>query len=283
VRSVPAGIAVRNLAAIRAIHDEAGGDDAETLARLFEDGRLEDDGTLLGRVGALLEATAHRWLPGRSTVLDVPGLHELKGFGDRGFRDELRDPWPGSREQIGHLLTALRLALWPEVVERRRFGLSLRRWVGAPPEMSASEVALRFAIGHEKAPDPGRFDPLMLLKVRRQFRSAGDRDVTAFLRAVREAVRDETFDAALALGRMRRLGVGRGAGNSVEDLTLTLAGYVLAERIRSGSLARRRDIAAWIRAGLCAPRSAEAEALADTRDRSSAGLETPPAPARPSC
>ena len=71
-----------------------------------------DPAAMLGRLDALLDAAAHRWVPGVHTWFDVPGLFELPGFGDRGFRPELQDPWAVTREQIGHLLTALAMAMY---------------------------------------------------------------------------------------------------------------------------------------------------------------------------
>jgi len=242
--------AAQNLARIRQIHEEAERDDAETLARIFEDPGIRSPDGAAGRIGALLDATAHRWLPGRSCFLDVPGLHELSGFSDRGFRTDLRDPWPVSRDQVGHVLTALALFLRPGIVRAKRFGFTLRRLGGADPELSDDEVALRFAIGHEKTSDPGRYDPLMLLKVRRQYRSATTADVHAFREAVRGQVGASLVDLAQLRGDLTSVAVGHGTGNSPQDLTLTALGALLAEDIRSGAISRREDVAAWVRSNL---------------------------------
>ena len=127
--------------------------DLEALALLFEDDSIVDDGTVMGRLGALLRATERRSMPGLQTAIP---------FGDTGFAGErrlggagLRDPWPASRNQVGHFLTAVGLQVAPEVVSRPVpvFG-SIRRVVGAPAAMSDREVALRLTIGHEKVPDP---------------------------------------------------------------------------------------------------------------------------------
>jgi predicted MPP superfamily phosphohydrolase len=128
-------------------------DDLTALQRLFEDDRLDDDGTLAGRLRALLEATDRR---------SIPGLQTAIRFGDRGFAGDRRpggagfkDPWPSSRNQVGHFLTAVRLQFAPEVVRRPIPVLgSIRAIVGAPEDMDDAEVAVRLAIGHEKATDP---------------------------------------------------------------------------------------------------------------------------------
>ena len=96
-----------NLRRIRAIRRGLGRNDAETLARLFTDHRIIDDGTLIGCVCAILEATEHRWFPQILMFMDVPGLYELCGASDRGFRSAFRDPWACGRDQIGHFLTAM--------------------------------------------------------------------------------------------------------------------------------------------------------------------------------
>ncbi len=123
------------------------------LARLFSDDDWRDDGTVAGRLRAVLDATE------RGTI---PGLHTAAPFNDDGFAGDrrlngsvgFRDPWPTSRNQPGHFLTAVSLYIRPEIVSRfiPLFG-SIRRIVGAPEEMSDADVAIRLAIGHEKAPD----------------------------------------------------------------------------------------------------------------------------------
>lgn len=123
------------------------------LARLFADDDWRDDGTVAGRLHAVLDATERG---------SIPGLHTGIPFSDDGFAGDrrlhgsvgFRDPWPTSRNQPGHFLTAVSLYVRPEIVSRfiPLFG-SIRRLVGAPTAMSDADVAIRLAIGHEKAPD----------------------------------------------------------------------------------------------------------------------------------
>ncbi len=127
--------------------------DLEALALLFEDDGIEDDGTVAGRTRALLDATGRKSIPGLQTALP---------FGDTGFAGDrrlggagFRDPWPASRNQPGHFLTAVGLRFAPELVSRPiPFLGTIRTMVGAPVAMSDEEVALRLSIGHEKLPDP---------------------------------------------------------------------------------------------------------------------------------
>lgn len=129
--------------------------DLEALALLFEDDGIRDDGTTMGRVYALLHATERRTIPGLQTAIP---------FGDSGFAEGFRDPWPASRNQVGHFLTALGLRLRPKVVSRPLPLLgSIRAIVAAPPEMSDAEVALRLTIGHEKLGDPPNAVEALLL------------------------------------------------------------------------------------------------------------------------
>ncbi len=241
---------VRNLRRVRRIHVEAGGDDAETLARMFEDDGIPDDGSVEGRLRALLEATEHRWIPWTHTFLDVPGLHEAKGFSDRGFRPEFQDPWPVSRDQIGHILTAVALALNARRLAKTRFGIRVRDLVGAPKDMSNDEVALRLTIGHEKLPDPGRFDPLILWKLRRQFACVTDADVVTFGDALAALGSDTGLDLNRAGQHLAEIAVGDRVGNSIQDLNLSLAGYRLAQLVRDGRFAHREEFAAWVRENL---------------------------------
>lgn len=153
-RTRPRGPAAEaaNKARIRALGAEASSD-LEVLARMFEDDGIVDDGTVSGRLRALLQATGRRTIPGLQTA--VP-------FGDSGFAGDrrpggagFRDPWPASRNQVGHFLTAVGLSFAPDLVSRRIPILgSIRAIVAAPDAMSDAEVALRLAIGHEKVADP---------------------------------------------------------------------------------------------------------------------------------
>src|SRR5215468_7756209 len=139
------GAAMGNKAAIERIRDSASSD-AEALAQMFESSSLSDDGTVAGRLRAVLDATEH---------VAVPGLQTGITFHQSGFRSEYHDPWPSSDNQVGHFLTAVGLSFNPAKVAQSFAGRSLRDWLGADSAMSNEEVALRLCVGHEKAPDPG--------------------------------------------------------------------------------------------------------------------------------
>jgi hypothetical protein len=243
----------QNKGRVHAIYQETGGNDAETLARLFEDATIRHENGLLGRIDALLAATRQQWFPWFRTALDVSGLQEVREAGDRGFRAEFQDPWACSRDQIGHFLTALGLTLYPEQVNLRQLGLPLRRLVGAPKEMSDLEVALRLMIGHEKEPDPYFADPLVLFKVRRQFSSATSDDVAAFRRALAALGTAPVADLEAARRKLDAIEVGEDRGNSWQDLLLSLMGWHMTVRIQEGDITDGTMAAAWIRSNLEAP------------------------------
>lgn len=239
-----------NLGRIRAIRIEAGLDDAEALARLFEDQGIVGDGALEARLRAILLATQQHWLPGHATPLDLPGLREIREAGDRGFRPQFRDPWANSRDQIGHFLTALGLFLYPETVQTRRLGIRVRDWVRSPQDMSDEEVALRFIIGHEKVPDPILGDPRALIQFPKQFTSATAEDVATYRRALEALGAGWRVNLGAAVEILSGIAVGQGRGNSIQDLALSLMACRLGQMIRSGAIRDGAEVAAWIRDNL---------------------------------
>ncbi len=147
------GAVARNRARIRRLAETAPSD-LEALALLWDDDAIVDDGTVVGRLRAILRATERSSIPGLQTRIlfsDTGFAGDQRLHGGKGFRD----PWPSSRNQVGHFLTAVRLQFAPEIVSQPIPLLgSIRRIVGAPAAMSDAEVAARLAIGHEKATDP---------------------------------------------------------------------------------------------------------------------------------
>src|SRR5437660_360784 len=140
-----------NRARITAIREDSL-HDAEALASIFNDGVIIDDGSVAGRLRAILEATESRVVPGLQTGIE---------FHDNGFRGDrnpggqgFKDPHLSSNNQVGHFLTAVGLSFNPTKLTERFFFQSLRDWLGIPVSMTDNEAALRLVIGHELAPDP---------------------------------------------------------------------------------------------------------------------------------
>jgi hypothetical protein len=280
-----------------AIRHQASGNDAEALARLFEDRALRDGdgddaaGSAASRLRTILEATERRL---------IKGLHTALPFGDQGFRGDrvrggagLRDPWEPSRNQVGHFLTAVGLAFRPEILAEPVFGLPMRTWLGADPTLSDERVGKRLTVGHELSPDPGVLRgalagalagavvPLVsslrgpsaalavpvgsalgglagalaqqFLGFRRQYQQATDADEHAFDQALAALGQGPVLDQGAAEAALRplldKIDVNS-RGNSYQDLRLSLLGWWLGDAIRRGTITRRDQVAAWVRAHL---------------------------------
>lgn len=275
-------------ARIVAIRDEANQDDAEALARLFEDPAFPDDGSAAARLRTILDATERRLIKGLQTRLP---------FSDLGFRGDrarggsgLRDPWEPSRNQVGHFLTAVGLAFRPEIVAEPVLGRSMRSWLGPDPALSDEQVGKRLTVGHELAQDPGviggaligalagalvpsalgvdgRAAALLgaafgglagalaqqLLGFHHQFHRAADEDVDAFDSALAALGPGPSLDLDAAEAALRPLFEKidvHSRGNSYQDLRLSLLGWWLGTAVRRGSVTGGDEIAAWVRAHL---------------------------------
>jgi hypothetical protein len=219
------GRAARNRARIAAIRDGAP-TAVEALARMFTDDRIADDGTVPGRLRAILAATENRF---------VPGLHNGMKIGLSGFREEYQDPWESSSDQVGHFLTAVRLCIFPGFLSNPLFPLLLGR-------RRDDDLPLRLAIGHEKAPDPpGRITGLRTLctslsRLRAQCRAATAEDIDSF-----------------RAGNLDDIQVGTGVGNSTADLRLSYIGWSFGQTFREGQFRSNQEIAAWVRSVLGGP------------------------------
>ncbi len=241
---------VANARRIREIRQEAGGNDAEALARFFLDDTIIGTDGLTGRVKALLESTEQHWFTDVRSWMDLPGLQECKGFSDNGFRPEFQDPWFNSCDQAGHFLTAIGLSLYPQQLRRAKFWVRMRDWLGAPKDMDDEEVALRLIIGHEKYPDPYKPDPFVLPKVRAQFAAATAEDTAAFRAAIACLGPDLQLDLGCMDEYLAPIHVGSGRGNSLQDLRLSCAGYCFVQLLRSGRLKTRQEAGEWVRRNL---------------------------------
>ena len=197
---------------ITAIRDKSSSD-VEALARMFTDAKIKDDGTIPGRVHVILDATEHRVIPGLQTGIK---------FKQSGFRKEFHDPWKSSINQVGHFLTAVRLAFDPGVVTHNPILLTI---LGA---WGDKEIPLRLIIGHEKEPDPGIFE--MSVGFKAQYRSTTETDIKNF-----------------KAGNLGAIKVGKGKGNSMADLLLSHKGWVMGRWIAKGLFKTKEEIADWIR------------------------------------
>lgn len=209
-----------NRARIWAIRDAAP-TAVEALARMFTDQQIEDDSTVSGRVHAILMATEHPF---------VLGLHTGAKIGVTGFRPAYEDPWKQSADQVGHFLTAVRLAFDPRFLALPVFPLVLGGW-------GHRDRALRLMVGHEKAADPAAIDqisPRVIIDVlrcfRRQYQAATDQDIANF-----------------CAGKMDTITLGTGLGNSLADLLLSYQGWLFGQWVKEGRFKTCEEAAGWVR------------------------------------
>lgn len=186
--------------------------DVEALARTFTDKQIVDNGTIAGRVNAIMAATEHTFIPGLQTGIE---------FGQTGFRKEFLDPWESSQNQVGHFLTAVRLGFDPDFASNFLFLAILDAWGDA-------DIPLRLIIGHEKEPDPGIFNIFEGFK--KQYKATTEEDIKNF-----------------KAGNLDKIKVGTGKGNSMADLILSHKGWLLGRWIAKGQFKTKGEIADWIR------------------------------------
>jgi hypothetical protein len=185
--------------------------DVDALAEMFTDPNIKDDGTLEGRFKAIFRATEH-WV--------IPGLQTGISFGFSGFKEEFHDPWPSSRNQVGHFLTAVRLAMDTSVTNNLVLIAILGAWFD-------DERALRLIIGHEKRADPGALE--MSVGFREQYKSTTEADIENFKK-----------------GDLHKIIVGTGKGNSMADLKLSHKGWLLGRMVVEGKMKSKEQVARWI-------------------------------------
>jgi RHS repeat-associated protein len=143
-----------------------------------------------------------------------PGLYFSETFDDSGFKKEFRDPNSGSRNQVGHFLTAA--------------GISYR----ASDNPFAQPIGLSIVIGHEMYPDPEGIDYLTFVKQGWAGRSPNIHQL--FLSG-----ENRNFKIIMEAGK-------NGNGNSIQDLRLSYQGWKFGNAIRNGSIKSRNDAANWI-------------------------------------
>jgi hypothetical protein len=218
--------------------------DVERLVGMFGGSKTIPATTALERV---LDYTRSPGLEGRL------GVQFGVKFGDTGFREEFRDShlyaeqWGMSyldSNQVGHFLTAASL--------------------GYKPVLGRESISLIPIIGHEKVSDAGLSrsttsgpvgDPFALSE---QI-AAGMVGYLSSEGIVFEVActsdKDESYE-------MRDIGLGiilgsgdlaKRRGNSMEDLHLSVKGWIMGQMIANGELKTNRDVADWLTTNLAAP------------------------------
>ncbi len=220
--------------------------DLEFLARLFEDDRITDTATgneLADRLNTILTASAD---PGNGGVTHFSGIYA--GVTDKGFRTAFQDPFPGkSDNQVGHFTTAVDMGFRPS----QAFSLVPKfirdQATDGSPFPPDETICVRLIVGHEQVPDDAT------LAFARQAASPSNGEIVDFFRAsdlVTAGTNQALGPTRLALSRIE---IGKGQGNSFQDLQLSLFGFKFGKMIRTGTLTTRPQAAQWIRTNLGEP------------------------------
>ncbi|MCR9144617.1 MAG: TIGR04388 family protein [bacterium] len=162
---------------------------------------------------------------------------------DAGFAPEFQDPHESSRRQVGHFLTAVKLAFVPEETVTWKM-----RTIAKDFSSSDEELALQAIVGHELAPDSEYGGMIQPGHYTRQFERAQNNPeaVQAFSDAY-NALGPKGNNWAAAERQLAKIPIVRSQrGNSREDLRLSLAGYWLGRQIREGNIVNSQQAANYI-------------------------------------
>ncbi len=247
----------------REIHNQNGGNAAQTLISAFTDSQITDQRSgARGRFRTILNLTSS------SSITPVHfNAHTIRGTGDSGFRREFRDSVEfhpdvngadiplhrSSSNQIGHFLTAahmgFQVAGWRRTIEADR---QFRRdhpilWAlsrsggghggGDPMASLYANISINFraAIGHELVPD-----------------SAGSGSGGGATGAIAAASAADV--ANFENDRLDRIAINSSqAGNSYQDLYLTRVGFLFGQRVEEGFFANEAEAAEWLELMLVSP------------------------------
>jgi hypothetical protein len=217
--------------------------DVERLVGMFGGSKTIPATTALERVLAYTQSPG---LKGRF------GVQFGAEFGDTGFREEFRDShlyaeqWGMSyldSNQVGHFLTAVRLGYNP---------------------VENEDLSIGLIIGHEKVSDAGwsgggwsgqAGDAAALTE---QI-GAGMIGILSSEGVVFEVActsdKHESYEQRdTGLGLILGSGdLAKRRGNSMEDLRLSVKGWIMGQMIASGELKTNRDVADWLTTNLAAP------------------------------
>jgi RHS repeat-associated protein len=174
--------------------------DADALVTMFTSDKIPGN-TPVERLNVILDATSN----GPFTHFAIP-------FGDSGFKNELRDPWPDdSGNQVGHFLTAVDI------------GYNLDNPVG-----------LSAIVGHEMYSDDPAWSIPAQLRLGLTNPSARDLFTTGT---------DDAFQQILNSGSGP---LENRTGNSMEDLRLSYLGWTMGRLYRQGFFTSHASVGRWL-------------------------------------
>ena len=216
--------------------------DLEFLAQLFEDSTVNDSGSgneLQKRLVTILEASTDGSNGGITHFTKIFG-----GCQDRGFRSAFQDPYPSSRNQVGHFMTAVDMGfrptktygVIPALVRKTMLDSTTQSFL--PVE---ERVCMALIVGHEQVSDTtwqANFFAGFAASVA---------DVEKFFRALDTVGLDPDLGLNQSKTALSAIPIGSGVGNSFQDLHLSLYGYKLGKFIRVGSMTKCSAASQWIR------------------------------------
>ncbi|GAB1471724.1 hypothetical protein MASR2M66_26020 [Chloroflexota bacterium] len=182
--------------------NNASDNSVEDLANLFISDSLTGDSPQ-ERLNAILNGTRNG-----------TGLYFSETFDDKGFKMEFKDPNAGSRNQVGHFLSAASLA---------------NKTYGNPV---AEYAALSLIIDHEMYPDPTNINFAAFLK-------QGWSGLSNNLHQHFLTGEEENFKIIMTASK-------NGNGNSIEDLRLSYQGWIFGRSVKNGTIKTRDDAGKWI-------------------------------------
>ena len=213
------------------------------LALMFGDPDI-DDSAVSSELGDRLDTILTASASGAAGLLHFGGI--LSGWQERGFWRGFKDPVARSNNQWGRFLTAVHLGYRPEkgfmfAHSQSSFGTFYGSVSGVP---LFEGICCRLIVGHEQVGDDK--DQASI----RQFLSPDDGEVRKFYTAVGRLGSGD-IDMNLVSSLLTGIKIGKGQGNSKQDLMLSLCGYKFGTLIRKGTLMRLKEGSSWVRSNLC--------------------------------
>jgi hypothetical protein len=175
-------------------------------------------------------------------ILGGPNL--CRQFEDQHYYEDPRFQWgPGPSYQMSHFLTAVALAYDTTHTNRRASGVAGARLLFGGRNHSNVEAALRLIVGHEMIGDQERAGA--------QYRVVNNQHINDFISAVAYDVAGNDAERdRLLLGVLGPADLADRRGNSLEDLRLSVKGWIFGHHIAQGIIQTSQDAAVWLRDNL---------------------------------